>query len=102
MFYAEVAYDQTNNKITLVKGHYWEFDGQKAWQDTAERWAKENTEWVGSNYYCASGCKITFGNNPFQYTHYEEQFITNPNAKILIDYQTTEEPDLNRLIGTMN
>ena len=96
MFYAEVTYDETSNKITLVKGHYWGFDGQKAWPDVKERWADENTEWVGSNFYCAS-CTVIFGNNPFQYAHYEENYITNPNAKILIDYQA--KSDLNYPIG---
>ena len=96
MFYAEVDYDSTNNKITLVKGHFFAFDGEKAWPDVKERWAAETTEWVGSNFGCGS-CTITFGNNPFQYTHYEEQYITNPNAKILIDYQA--KSDYNYLIG---
>ena len=32
-FYAEVDYDNMNNQINLVKGHYWAFDGQKEWRD---------------------------------------------------------------------
>jgi hypothetical protein len=96
MFYAEVSYDPTYNQITLVKGHYWAFDGQKAWPDVKERWATDNTEWVGSNFYCSS-CTVLFGNNPFQYAHYEENYITNPNAKVLIDYQA--KSDLNYPIG---
>ena len=35
--FAEVAYDPTNNKISLLKGHYWAFDGEKAWRDVKER-----------------------------------------------------------------
>ncbi len=97
MFYAEVAYDPITNKITLVKGHFWGFDGQKAWPDVKERWAKENTEWVGSNFACST-CIVTFLNNPFQYAHYEEQTITNPNAKILIDYQA--KTDYNYTMGS--
>ena len=59
--------------------------------DVKERWAAdETTEWVGSNFYCSS-CAITFGNNPFQYAHYEENYITNPGAKILIDYQAKSD-----------
>ena len=46
-FYAEVDYDNMNNQINLVKGHYWAFDGQKAWRDIKERWAQEITEWEG-------------------------------------------------------
>jgi len=97
MFYAEVAYDPTTNKITLVKGHFWGFDGQKAWPDVKERWANENTEWVGSNFACST-CIVTLLNNPFQYAHYEEQTITNPNAKILIDYQA--KTDYNYTMGS--
>jgi len=29
---------------------------------------------------------ITFANNPFNYTHFEEQFVNNPKDKIIIDY----------------
>ena len=87
MFFAEVAYNPTTNKISLVKGHTWAFDGEKAWRDVRERWAKENTEWVGSNYACSNRCEFTFNNNPFSYTHHEENYITNPNVKILIDYE---------------
>ena len=89
-FYAEVDYDPLNNKITFVKGHYWAFDGEKAWRDIKERWADETTEWAGSNFGCSS-CTITFNNNPFSYTHHEENYLTNPNAKILIDYQAQSE-----------
>jgi hypothetical protein len=85
-FYAEVDYDSLNNKVTLVKGHYWAFDGEKAWRDVKERWADETTEWAGSNFGCSS-CIINFNNNPFSYTHHEENYLTNPNARILIDYE---------------
>ena len=30
---------------------------------------------------------MLFRNNPFNYTHVEENYVTNPNAKILIDFQ---------------
>jgi hypothetical protein len=85
-FYTEVDYDPINNKISLVKGHSWSFDGEKAWRDIRERWADETTEWVGSNFIC-SQCVITFNNNPFSYTHHEENYVTNPNVKILLDYE---------------
>ncbi len=87
-FYTEIDYDPINNQISLVKGHSWSFDGEKAWRDIQERWAEETTEWVGSNY-CS--CLLTFNNNPFSYTHHEEQYLTNPNAKILIDYQAVSQ-----------
>ncbi|MGZ8887036.1 MAG: hypothetical protein ACXW1A_02100 [Nitrososphaeraceae archaeon] len=29
--------------------------------------------------------------NPISYTHHEEQYSTNPNVKILIDYQAQSQ-----------
>jgi hypothetical protein len=87
VFYAEVKYDKKNQTITLVKGHRWEFDGTSASKSVDERWAKETTEWVGSNYCeCWGVDNIRFGNNPFGVIHNEEQYITNPDAKIILDY----------------
>lgn len=91
-FYAEIEYDKVNNEITFIKGHYWGSDGEKAWRDVKERWAEETTEWVGSNFGCSS-CIINFDNNPFSYGHHEENYITNPNVKILLDYQAKSEFD---------
>jgi hypothetical protein len=90
IFYTEVEYDSVHNKISLVSGHSWSFDGEKVWRDIKERWADDNTEWVGSNY-CGDFCQVTFNNNPFLYNHHEEQYITNPNVKILIDYQAQSQ-----------
>jgi hypothetical protein len=87
VFYAEVKYDKKNQTITLVKGHGWEFDGTSASKSVDERWAKETTEWVGSNYCeCWGVDNIRFSNNPFGVRHNEEQYITNPDAKIILDY----------------
>jgi len=91
-FYAEVKYDNFNNEITFIKGHYWGSDGVKAWRDVKERWSEETTEWVGSNFGCSS-CVINFQNNPFSYVHHEENYVTNPNVKILIDYKAKSEFD---------
>jgi hypothetical protein len=87
-FYAEVKYNKKNQTITLVKGHGWEFDGKSARKSAGERWKKETSEWVGSNYLCFP-CVITFGNNSFGYQHVEEQNITNPNARIILDYNAS-------------
>src|SRR2546429_2051459 len=84
VFYAEVKYDRYTNTITLVKGHSWAFNGKSAWKSVAERWDKETSQWVGSNYLCYS-CQIAFANDPFEYKHHEEQYITNPNDKILMN-----------------
>jgi N,N-dimethylformamidase beta subunit-like protein len=85
VFYAEVKYDRNTQTITLVKGHGWAFDGKSAWRSVSERWAKETSEWIGSNYLCYS-CEITFTNDPFEYRHHEEQYITNPHDIILLNY----------------
>ncbi|MDQ6668782.1 MAG: hypothetical protein M3Y53_11245, partial [Thermoproteota archaeon] len=82
VFYAEVRYDRNTHTITLVKGHGWAYNGKSAWPSVRERWANETSQWVGSNFYCFS-CNVTFANNPFQYKHHEEQYVTNPNDLIL-------------------
>jgi hypothetical protein len=90
MFFTEVKYDPKSQTITLVKGHSWEFNGTSAQRSVVERWANETTEWVGSIFCDCWEDDIIFGNNPFGYMHNEEQFITNPKAKIILDYNATE------------
>ena len=87
IFFAEIKYNKDNDTITFVKGHSWEFDGNSAKRSIRERWFNQNSEWVGSNFL-ESDIKdnITFKNNPFNYTHFEENFVNNPNDKILINY----------------
>jgi hypothetical protein len=93
---AEVSYNKTNDSITLVKGHYWMFDGKGATPSVSERWLNENKEWTGSNFLdvpsIGSSSHVYFRNNPFNYTHTEEQYVTNPHAKILLDYQAYNLP----------
>jgi len=88
VFYAEVKYEKSTHTVTLVNGHSWAFNGKSAWRSVGERWAKETSEWVGSNYLCYS-CDIRFTNNPFEYTHHEEQYITNPHDIILMNYNAS-------------
>jgi len=86
--YAEVNYDRFNNTITLVEGHGWKFNGEFAQRGPFERWFNENKEWIGSNYLRASlGANITFGHNPFNYSHFEENFVNNQDANIIVDYK---------------
>jgi glucose/arabinose dehydrogenase len=90
IFYAEVLYDKAEDTITLVKGHDWEFDGKAARKSVSERWENESKEWIGSNYMVNDiSDKVHFTNNPFNYTHFEENYITNPNASVIIDYGAT-------------
>jgi len=91
VFYAEVKYDENSDSISLVKGHYWKFDGKSAQRSVEERWANETSKWIGSNFLCCWSLKIKFNNNPFEMGHDEEQHITNPKAKILLDYNATED-----------
>jgi hypothetical protein len=71
----------------LVKGHNWEFDGKAATRSVPERWYNETKEWVGGNWLInAITDNVTFANNPFNYKHFEEEFVNNPNDKIILDY----------------
>jgi hypothetical protein len=88
IFYAEVKYDKDANTIALVKGHGWAFNGRTAWKSVAERWKDETSVWAGSNYLCYS-CSIMFDNDPFEYKHHEEQYITNPKDVILFNYNAS-------------
>jgi hypothetical protein len=95
VFYAQVGYDRSTQTITLIKGHGWAFNGKSAWKSVGERWRNETSQWVGSNSFC-TGCKITFANNPFNYYHREEQYITNPNDTIFLNYNASAlSPNLN-------
>jgi parallel beta-helix repeat protein len=85
-FFAEVSYNRTSDTITLVDGHYWKFDGKTAKPSVGERWLNESKEWMGSNYLDVTD-RVLFGNNPFNYPHVEEQYVTNPNAKIIHDFE---------------
>jgi hypothetical protein len=93
IFTVEVKYDSTSNTITLVRGHGWAYDddsirGRSAWHAESERWLKENQQWVGSNFIeIPANENITFSNNPFNYDHSEEQVVTNPNARIIFDFE---------------
>ena len=101
VFYAEVKYNKENQTITLVKGHGWEFDGTSANRSVIERWAKETTKWVGSNYCICSTDDIKFDNNPFGARHNEEQNVTNQDAKIILNYEAYDygenKPNANNL-----
>jgi hypothetical protein len=90
IFYAEVKYDEDSCVVTLVKGHDWEFDGKSVKKSVAERYFEENKEWVGSNFVVRDiRDPVEFANNPFGYTHFEENYVNNPNAQVLLDYKAT-------------
>jgi hypothetical protein len=85
VFFAEVKYDAHTKTESLVNGHWWAFNGKTAWRSIGERWANETSQWVGSNYLCYR-CISAFGNDPFEYTPHEEQYISNHNDSILLNY----------------
>jgi peptidoglycan/xylan/chitin deacetylase (PgdA/CDA1 family) len=94
MFYGEVSYNKDKNTVTLLKGHSWEYDTIKniATRSTInERWFSENREWVGSNTWLNSHVlKIYFDKNPFNYAHFEENYVNNPKDEIILDYNATD------------
>ena len=95
IFTVEVKYDSIDNTITLVRGHGWAYDASlgSAWRAESERWLEENQQWVGSNFIeiPANDKDVTFSNDPFNYTHSEEQIVTNPNDEIIFDFGVMED-----------
>lgn len=88
IFYAEVKYDEDTCIVTLVKGHDWEFDGTSVKKSVAERYFDENKEWMGSNFVVRDiRDPVEFDNNPFGYRHFEENYVNNPSAQVLLDYE---------------
>jgi hypothetical protein len=85
VFFAQVKYDNHTKTVSLVKGHWWAFNGKSAWPSIGERWADQTSQWVGSNYLCYQ-CVSMFGNDPFEYMPHEEQYITNHNDTLVINY----------------
>jgi aspartate carbamoyltransferase regulatory subunit len=85
VFFAQVKYNPHTKTESLVKGHWWAFNGKSAWRSIGERWANETSQWVGSNYLCYR-CVSAFGNDPFEYRPHEEQYISNNNDSILLNY----------------
>lgn len=85
VFFAEVKYDTHTQTVTLVKGHWWAFNGKSAWKSVGERWKQETSRWVGSNYLCYQ-CVSRFTNDPFEYRPHEEQYITNQNDTLVMNY----------------
>lgn len=109
IFFCEVSYNKDAQTATLVRGHRWVFDGQKAYwykpemyfEDSGERWQEETSEWLGSNYayfrdihgtqregysyYLSNGLVLHFG-FPSGYS-LEDQYITNyDGVKIIQDW----------------
>src|SRR5581483_1679681 len=94
IFTTEVKYNSTNDTITFVRGHTWQYNGQSAWRVERERWGNETKEWVGSNFLDTSAKeRIMFTNDHFGYQHSEEQYVSNPKDKIILDFGAMIEKD---------
>jgi hypothetical protein len=87
IFYAQVTFDPQTCTVHFLKGHDWEFDGTGMHKGVSERFADENKKFLGSNFVINDiSDPETYSNNLFNYSHFEENFLANPNATILIDY----------------
>jgi N,N-dimethylformamidase beta subunit-like, C-terminal len=118
VLYCEVKYNKDAQTVTLVRGHRWVFDGQKAYwykpemyfEDSGERWQQETSEWLGSNYayfadihghkegfaYCLSNRLIDM----FEYIPLEDQYITNyDGVKIIQDWRAKSITDVPLIYG---
>ena len=87
VFYAQVRYDPKMCTVTLVKGHDWIFDGKAVIKADHEAYFDDKKEWVGSNFlYGDIAVPVRFMDNPFNYTRFEENYVSNPKVSILYDY----------------
>lgn len=87
----EVKYNRVNDTVTFVRGHHWQYNGKTAWHTReAERWLNETQQWVGSNFLEVPAAEVnaTFSSDHFGYKHIEEQYVTNPQDKIILDFGT--------------
>jgi hypothetical protein len=108
-FLAEVKYNRATNKVSLVKGHGWIFNGTAAWKGPYHRWYAENTNWIGSNNalfhtegYHINGAvpntthplsvllRSTFGLRVFSsYFAHEENAVTNSSDRVIAYWNIT-------------
>ena len=95
VFYAQVLYNPDMHTVTLLSGHDWKFNGKFAEKNVRERWLNENKDWMGSNFlWSGINAGTVFTDNPFNYTHFEENYISNPDDHIIYDYHAVIPPEL--------
>jgi hypothetical protein len=106
-FLAEVQYYPSINKVALVSGHGWTFNGTAAWSGPFSRWSSNNSNWIGSDYklfyedgYNIGGGSVANDSNPiaiamhdafgftiFQsYYGHEENVITNSTDNMIVNW----------------
>ena len=54
---------------------------------------RKKSQWVGSNYLCYL-CVKSFEDDPFGYSPHEEQYITNPNDEIILNFNPVESSNV--------
>jgi hypothetical protein len=113
-FFAQVAYYPSSNKVALLLGHWWEFNGTAAWRSVGDRWLNESKSWVGSRdalyigseYYKMDGAspnqnntigeglyKIFGGTTLFwSYNAHEENILDNSNDSIIARWNVYHLP----------
>lgn len=98
IFTVEVSYNSSDDTVRFIGGHTWQYDGKSAaWRAERERWANETQQWVGSNFMQdPTKDSITFANNPWSYKHAEEQYVTNSNDRIILDFGASEHESTHR------
>jgi hypothetical protein len=91
VFNSQIIYDDITKNVTLVNGKNWEFNGTYAKKNNIQLpFFNKNQEFLGSNLLLTDISEnVSFSNNPFNYTHYKENFINKPNITILYDYGVT-------------
>ena len=95
VFYAQVLYNPDMHTVTLLSGHDWSFNGKFAEKNVGERWLNENKDWMGSNFLWSDiNADTVFDDNPFNYSHFEENYISNPDDHIIYDYHAVIPPEL--------
>jgi hypothetical protein len=90
--YAEVRYNENSNKVTLVNGHGFAFNNKTAFKGLIERWENETKIWEGSNFYryALPEYPLRFYNNPFNAGGPEINYVSNKNARIILDYHSSD------------
>jgi hypothetical protein len=118
---AQVIYYPVSNKIALVSGHGWNFNGARAWSGPYSRWSTENTNWIGSDYrlFFREGYKIQnallSNGNPISnlmlsdfggavwssnYTGHEENVVTNSTDNIIATWKLTNWLNSSETVAT--
>jgi hypothetical protein len=119
-FVAEVSYYASSNKLALIEGHGWIFNGTSASAGPFHRWYSQNTNWVGSNFALSQseGFKINgaiantsnplsilllekFGQVVFTtYLPHQENIITNSTDSVIAYWNVSGGASLPGVVAT--